>query len=908
MATIPSFEAFLLEIHQSLGCPPYQTKVKDKFANLGMPVSNHTKMKDDVSNDIFDRLEMDDGDRSDARKGMVEWEGFHKAVELKTWTSNADQRQVLWHLLGYSYIPALARRIAFWNLEGAFDKGMPGGKFWFLPHLSVAHGRVELPVPQVVDWLVDLLGTSIGQAKAGLGDPNSSDDSQDSIVRNLNNWKKSKIPRTKSFSEYFPDDATLDFKGIFEVEEGLSDDMKFEAGLAFVRQKKLSADDLRDQIPMTQAGRLKAVLDRSASDDEKMAFVQLLQTRYAKPSMGIIRQRLLVARMVQDGYQRLLGFLCPGVDDTCIDPSHNKMLQLAAIFGTIYNLTVDAWKNSDTQQEEDIRFESRLAPWDKEDIFRSILPSQKNRCHIELGNLLTRRLAKLADGAALEDLVALDIESAPALIAIKCQRLKDENAEDLRIHGLIDRIRTNSAWRALQSEDSYAVVSQIAMSASLPAKTKFAAIERLRELAETPNDVVGSSVMELAELLNCAHKDRPKDTQLRVHTILAEAESSPGYEQWKAPLLQYRAKHFLAQNEFQDAATLMRAALDACSERNYGTMRGEIARDALAIEVANQGLIPGNHQKYHRNMEAYGMFPEKVESLEDTALWASEYFWDDLYKPYPGTESVKPLAKKQAEAFISEALPMIFEADWDAMKLWLKRHAKTLSRGTIREVRANTVLMAWLKMLYGFTDRLPMLRTQTLPDLQGEVAKMERHLANWRYAIHLLVDAWPKQVNIADFKGQTPLMMAADASDEQLVEAFVMTGASLNAQDYLGRTALHAAVTARSVHCVAAILKHQPDTLKVTVDEAQTVLHTAVRMGDSKIIHLLIAYDSDLALRKNSHNQTALELAQEILADLPNFRAFMATQRRRPIGSKQDFEEILAMLTPATQQPPSNSK
>jgi hypothetical protein len=900
MATVPSFEALLLEIHQSLGCPPYQSKVKDNFADLGMDTNNHAKMKNDVSDDIFDSLEMDEAGRNDARQNMIEWEGFHKAVELATWTSNADQRQVLWHLLGYSYVPALARRIAYWNLDGAFDKGMPGGKFWFLPHVNTTTGKMELPVPQIVDWLVDLLGTSIAQAKDVLGNKKNTNGYQDSIEKSLGNWRNGLIPRARSIRDYFPDDAVLEFKGIFEVEDGLADDVKFAAALAFIQRKKLSVDDLRDQIPMTQAGRLEAVLDQSAADDEKLEFVRLLLTRYAKPSMGTIRQRLLVARMVQDGYKRLLGLLCPRVEDTCTDPSQNKLLQLARIFGNIYNLTVDAWKNSETRQQEDMLFESRLAPWDKADIFLSILPSLKNRNYIALAELLTRRLANLADGDPLEDLVALDIESAPAIIAAKCQRLKDENAEDVRINELTDRIRTNSPWRALQGEASYAVVSQVAITDSLSAKTRLAAIERLRELAATPSDMVGASVMELAELLNCAHKDRPKDAQSRVETILAEAQVNSAYESWKAPLLQYRAKHLLAQNKFEDAAKSMREALEACSERNFGLLRGEIARDALAIEVANLGLIPGNHQKYHRNMAAYGMFPEKVESLEDTALWASEYFWDDLYKPYPGMESMKPLAKKQAEAFIKEALPIIFEGDWNAMKAWMKRHGKTLRQGTIREVRANTVLMSWLKMLAGFAEHLPMLRTKASPDLQGEATKMEKHLANWRHAIQLLVEAWPIQVNKADFKGQTPLMLVADAGDEQLVQAFLATGANINTQDYLGRTALHAAVTARSANCVAAILKHQPDTFKVTHDEKQNALQTAVRMGDAKIVSLLMAHDSSLALRKNSYDQTALKLAQDILIDLPKFRAFMGTKRRRPIGSKQDFDEILAMLTDAT--------
>ena len=902
MATIPSFETLLLEIHQSLGAVSYQTKVKDKFANLGMPLSNHTEMMRDVLHAIFNSLDMDESARLDATKSMIEWEGFHKAVELKTWTSNTDQRQVLWHLLGYSYVPALARRIAFWNLDGAFDKGMPGGKFWFMPHLNTTSGKIELPVPQVVDWLVDLLGTTINQVKGGLGSSKNSDGSQDSIEKSLSNWKNGLIPRISSIGDYFPDDTKLEIQGVFEVEDVLHDEEKFKLALAFIQTKKISADDLRNQIPMTQIGRLEAVLDQSATDDEKQAFVRLLLTRYAKPSMHIIRQRLLVARMVQDGYRRLLKFLCPGVEDTCADPIQNKLLQLAEIFGTIYNLTVDAWKNSDTQEQEDIQFESRLAPWDKADIFLSILPSLKNRTHIALAELLTRRFTKLADGAALEDLVGLDIESAQAINTFKCLRLKEENEENVRIHQLIQKIHASSPWRALQNETSYEVVSRVATHASLTAKVKLAAIQRLRELAATPAEMVGVSVIELSELLNCPLKDRPKDAQKRVEAILEETELSAGNETWKAPLLRFRAKHLLAQGEFESAKKIFRAALEACSERNFGSLRGEIARDTLATEVANHGLIPGNHQKYHRNMAAYGMLPDKAESLEDTAVWVSEYFWDDLYRPYTGTESLKPLAKKQAEAFINEALPIIFEADWDELKTWMKRHTKTLRQGTIREVRGNTVLMAWLKMRDNVVQSLTIMRFKASPGLHGELEKMEKALDNWHHAIQLLVETWPKQANIADFKGQTPLMLASDANDEQLVLAFLTAGADINAQDFRGRTALHAAVSARSICCVSAILKHNPDTSKVTHDETQTALHTATRMGYAEIVTMLIEHESALASKKNSHNQTPLELVKSILIDLPKFRNFIATQTRRPIGSKHDFDAVLAILTGTTTQ------
>ena len=899
MATIPSFETLLLEIHQSLDLVPYSSKVKDKFANLGMRNKNHQEMAADVCGAILKSLDMDAAACRDAILGMSEWEGYHKAVELNTWTADADQRQVVWHLLGYCYVPTLARRIAFWNLDGAFDKGMPGGAFWFLPHVNVITGTMELPVPHVVDWLIDLLDCSIGKAGIGAESPGDGTTDRDSIVRNLHNWKNTSIPRVTSINEYFSDDAKLVFKGVFELAEDLAEQVKFEAALAFVQSRNLSADELRDQIPMTQPGRLEAIMDESASDDEKLVFVQALLTRYARPSMAMIRQRLRVARMVQDGYIRLLKFLCPGVQATCTDPSQNKLLQLAGIFGTIYNLTIDAWKNSDTQDEEDILFESRLPPWDKADIFLSILPSIKNEGHLPVADLLTRRFAKLAEGDALEDLVALDMDTATTLIASKCRRIKEEYEENIRLQRLLERVRTASPWRTLQGEASYAVVSHVAKSTSLPLKTRLLAIQRLRELAATPAEMVGASVLELGELLNYCHSSKSNDMQQRVEALLAGAEASAGYATWKAPLLQYRAKHLLAQNAFDDAAKLMRAALDACDDGNFGTLRGEIARDAFAIEVANLGLIPNNHEKYHRNMLAYGMFPDQVTSLEDTAIGVSDYFWDKLYQPYPGTERVQPLAKNQSQAFIQEALPIIIEGRWDALKVWMKHHAKTFRQGTIREVRSNSVLMAWLKIQGGLAKQLPKLRAAASSDLLGEISKVEKLVDHWRHAIHLLAEAWPKQVNIADFKGQTPLMMVADTSDEQLMLAFLTAGADVNAQDYLGRTALHAAVTARSKNCVSMLLTHQADTSRVTYDEANTALHTAARMGYADIASLVIEHQAHLAAKENSFHQTPLELAKKILIDLPGFRNMMATHYRRSIGSKQDFDQIIALLTNA---------
>src|SRR3546814_12131365 len=81
--------------------------------------------------------------------------------------------------------------------------------------------------------------------------------------------------------------------------------------------------------------------------------------------MSFIRRRLQVARLMQDSYTRLLKFLRPGVAPDCADPARNKLLQLTTLFGTIYNLTIEAWQHGTTYEEQDAWFEARLAPWDK---------------------------------------------------------------------------------------------------------------------------------------------------------------------------------------------------------------------------------------------------------------------------------------------------------------------------------------------------------------------------------------------------------------------------------------------------------------------------------------------------------------------------------------------------------------
>ena len=92
---------------------------------------------------------------------------------------------------------------------------------------------------------------------------------------------------------------------------------------------------------MTQEGVLEEVLRGQADKATQATFIHHLAEHYAKPKMHTIRQRLRVARMVQDGYIRLLKTLCPGTDPLCTDPQQNKLLRLFAMYKWVDNLTID---------------------------------------------------------------------------------------------------------------------------------------------------------------------------------------------------------------------------------------------------------------------------------------------------------------------------------------------------------------------------------------------------------------------------------------------------------------------------------------------------------------------------------------------------------------------------------------
>lgn len=912
MARIPSFEETLLEIHQSLGLERRPSKFVGQFSDLGMSLDKHEEMARELLDEIFDALNMDGQAQEDATGNMFEWGNFHKALELHTWTGPASQQQVVWHLLAYSYVPALARRLAFWELanveEGvpALDAGMPGGRFWFFPQWHEASGKATMPVTQVIDWLLDLLGEqSLGDAGKSLGNANLRQEGASAAVRTLHNWRKGITPKnTAVIDTIFPDDAELRFDGAFTQFDGLPPEQQFGAALAFVREKGLNAKSLSWEIPM-KASRLEPIFLGDAAEEEKMEFVRRVAIRYAPPDMRTIRQRMKVARMGQDAYERLMKFLCPDVDPSCADPKRNKMRQLIGLFEGTYNLTIQAWHHGNTYEEQNAWFESQLPPWDKETLFLSILPSRRETAYEELALHLTRRFFELCPDDPLPDMWPTTPDDAPPIFEHRLRLLKRDAEEFLRIEQLKERVRTASPcaspWRTLQAENSYWVISQFAQDAELPLSMRGMAVQRMRELAVTESEKVGTILIELDNLLDCPPNQRPPAMRERVAALLAEAENIQGKDIWAGPLLRMRAKHKLAQDDLKGAASDFRDALAACSGYSYGGLRGEIAHEVWATDLAQVGFVPENQEKFYRNMLGYMEFPDGPSAFEDAAVECEEFFWNTLYRPYPGVERREPPANIEFKPLLKGTFDLIAKADWEALQTLLTCHARKFKDRKLPEARRDSVLMLWIKFVHGLESASALAQRIMPPAFATEFSNLDSILANWHQAIRILLEVWPEQAGIPDFKRQTPLMLAANHGDAELATLLLANkGCDVNAQDCLGRTALHAAVTGQSAKCVAAMLEAGPNPYKATQDEQNTALHTAVRMGDPNIARLILDRFPKLGMQPNEFGKTALDMARDYLNDYNDFAAFMRNRHGRRIGSRTDFEHLVSLLSENT--------
>ncbi|EGR1275453.1 ankyrin repeat domain-containing protein, partial [Vibrio parahaemolyticus] len=381
MATFPTFESVLLQIAKALGANSQMTsKSKSTFKYVEMTMDNLSNTWESILGDIADALGLDERAKEDLISNVADDYLMHKNIELNVYSSKASQRKIVWHYLARVIIPALARHTVFWQIESKMDEGMPGGRFWYLPAVdsTIEPTQLLLPVPQVLNWLIDLIQNTKTSIANNLDNDLDSDDKYEKVLRNLYNWQKgTSTPEISSIEKTFSDKVNIQFCGCFEPDEKSS---QFEQALEFIEKKGLSYDDLQHEIAI-DCEDLKLILRRECSAAEQQDFVQKLKVRYQAPSSKVIRMRLLIARAIQEGYEQLVKYLTPEVDKLCFDLNENKTLQLVELYDYVYNLTFEAHiqKGNLGHHEENKFFEEQLPSFLRYDLLR-IFTSANNHC------------------------------------------------------------------------------------------------------------------------------------------------------------------------------------------------------------------------------------------------------------------------------------------------------------------------------------------------------------------------------------------------------------------------------------------------------------------------------------------------------------------------------------------------
>ena len=918
MAQVPTLEKIILEVHRCLGME-VATRRRNKLVGVKGGLTEHWDELRLLLDEILENLEVDELEREDLTRDLIHFAAFNEEVRQKIYTYEADKRQVLWYVAAYLYMPALGRKVAFWQLDERMDSGMPGGHFWYLPKIQQKNNKsvLVMPVAQVVQWLLDLcepMATIKHKLGGGLAEGENfgreSRVESESMERLLYEWLDGTTPKLNTINKYFPDTTPLDFKGAISVDETEFLEDKFTQVREFVERKDLLAEELAGQIPMTDINTLEHILGaptEKIDESLKEHFVALILNRYSAPSMQTIRRMLSIARATQAGYYKLVeALLEKEFDNRCADQGENKVLQLLAIFQLSYNLTVESDKGARSVREEEQAFDNLIPDFYKSDVFSSIAPSCRDNSLSYSPELLTRIFSRIRAGDELRSLIPHDEASLLALIQEKEAFFGSWHQEEQAAKKLGDSLRRKSPWRCLQDICDFWVVGRMVNVSSLPYKTRYMAANRMHELAANPVQVVNAICVQLALVLhNDGRNQQTKESKGYVEALLAEAKSSEGYAVWKAPLLSYEAKHLLSTNDFDSARKKFKEALEACVDNSFASVHGEIARDAFSLEVGYQGngYNLKNCHYYYRNMILGGVFDfesEYIPPVEDIAADVGEYFWSDLYKPYPGFKKVTQVSNMSGDD-IADGFKFASQNDWDMFSAWLKTNKSTLGGKSLRDARGGTVLSLWQKMIYSVEE---MYKNDPRLHEVVEAKEIAQDIITpLRQGFYKIIVAWPKLTSKTDYKNQTPLMLAANVGDTVTLTKLLSVEADVYPQDFKGRTVLHAAIAGGVIDCIKMLINHDPEgkLFEIKDIENSSVLHTAVRLGNPEAVSLIIKKAPHLMFQVDENGLRPVDLSQLIVSDTGCYETLISflKKEKREYGAIGDYQLIRERLARA---------
>lgn len=543
-----------------------------------------------------------------------------------------------------------------------------------------------------------------------------------------------------------------------------------------------------------------------------------------------LRSLLLWARAIEQAYKDLVGFLTPGVAPNEADPMRNKALQLVELFRWSHEVTLAS--HDPSVERERRKFSGSFPEWAKYTVFFAIIA--RSNGELPPPEAVARIFSALFGGLS-------DNDELPDVFAdLKARFPKDWTIDT--------------------------------------------------ELVERRNSFL-FKMNEVEEIRNSSHPDR----QSLVAAGIAKLSKLPGIFEFEADLAYLCALHALSSGNIDDARQHAEEALELCKVQSIGPLKLDIARLNFSLAVAQDAFNRGSAERSFRIL-CKSVQPQDAArwklgegpidySMRLTAADHAAWFWTCIVRPYEGVEIDTPL-QENSEIIRAYAGLLFSGASEVEVRAFKKKFGGQLKR-KLRDVRGDTFFTFTSKMV---PDIVRVMRQ--MPTYSG-IPKEPSELANLMAATHLkLVRLLPTDVlDARDYLKQTALMLAVERNDVDMVKALIDRHVDIDAQDVIGRTALHSAVKVGADRCFEILLAAGANPTLQTYTGKTPALFAA-EFGRATIFEMRLtctAYEISRSELEEAH-----KLAQEAAEDFKAKRKAYAIQGYE-IAGRKGFQRIAAL-------------
>lgn len=905
MAKIRKIEELIVELQKAFGIDRLSSIDKKKLLDVDLDNKEFNLMIQEMIDSILDELDLSSANAPYFLENILEIINRCNEINRHIYTMNAEQKYIDWLYTGFVYIPLFAHLFASMQSDNKLDKGMPGHLFWYLPLWNPKTQKTSWPINNVMKWLSDILGDTTDAEKYS---PlcNGEEDKLDTIIRTLKNWEQtSTIPKSsKQIKEVFRDNVTLNFRGSFNLPIDIELKEQIIYTVQFIKQKSLADVEICEEfcLKIEDWESLRRINEQNELPEPLQSvaeyFIHRIKERYQKPSISLIRQRLLIARASQHICKKINSYFSePKQIKNSVDQLSPQSLQLINLFQFTYNQIIENLKGNIPSQPELIAINDVFNQTILSVIFEPAAFTPYNYISY-LCNLDNTKKVTIKD-------IFFSDEQSFAQSLEQYKNLFDEQRIEYEYHAQFKQLLNHkqAILPFINKLPNTNVLLDFLKMDNLSNKNYSYLLEKISNSKLSPQQNIAFIIVQIR-----AHFENFKTRNSKVILALLQQidfnSPSPETKFHMGLAFYWKARYLINMNQFENALQNLKQAYQYATEYHFGDYLGRISTELFALEVCLNGLSNKSCSKYYYNMHLYGMFTRKIPTnIEDTAQYLREYLPDQIYKPYTGIEKVSithnlltiEQFKKLTAIFMTPSLSL--EDSSEELNQFILKYKEILNQRPSRNFRKDSLILCFQKM---FNQMLSIDKYIPMP-LKDEQHRIKQILISKSFPLlHEMIQQLPNLAREVDLKNQSPLIFAAAYNHLETVRVLlplynIKNEDYLNIQDYIGRTALHAAVRHADGKILELLLRENRLNSKLTSDEGNNALQLTIRFGHFNNVVTLMNYDSSLSLHKNIYQQNAIELTQYIIDDYDNFIAMMK-EHGQITPDKSEYQKIFEYL------------